>query len=152
MAEVFDLRLYAQRYLPGGSLELPFDAQTPFSCLLDVKVHIADEAFDNLAQALLDAGMRFVLISGVESERLCERLNDLLDAGVYHENGRHALGHACDGEPLAETLEYFLLPSDLAPVNLLLTIGDAAAFRQTRTAANAVVQSLDGGRVRIPGS
>jgi hypothetical protein len=142
MGEIFEQPFYSCRHLPGAELQLPLPAETPFACLIHTAAYISDDAFRELARSLLDGGMRYAIITGLESERLTDALDALLEEGEYHQDGRTALAAADDGETPEEAMEYFALPSGIAPANLLLTIGAEEDFQESLVLFDRVVKRM----------
>lgn len=141
MGVVMDIPLYSCRYLPKEDLALPLEGENGFSCLLRAAAHISDDAFRDLGRQLLGAGMRYAVCNGVECDRLSDLLNELLEEGEYHLEGRTAAA-CCDDGSFEEALEYFILPSGMAPANLVLTLGDQAAFQATLESTGDVVEKM----------
>jgi hypothetical protein len=131
MGAIHERPFYACRYAPGGALSLPFNHGTPFSCLLNASIHISDEQFRVLAEGLLGLGMRQAICAGIEGERLSDLLNDLLEDGSYHLDGRTAYTCAYEEEPIEEVMELFALPCGTSPANLLVSIGNETMYRTT---------------------
>jgi hypothetical protein len=122
---------------------LPLDGDDGFCCLIHAAVHISDDQFLELAGRLLRNRMRCAVVSGVESERLGDLLDELLEDGEYHDNGRMALAEVCDEEPLEEALEYFVLPNGMATNNLLVYIGDEQGFATALETFAEVVDRME---------
>jgi hypothetical protein len=137
MGTILNEPFYACRATPGELPELPFQSQ-PFTCFLRAATYIGDEDFKLLATTLLRSRMRHAVCAGVESDRLADLLNEILEEGEFHENGRAAMACSYEDDPLEEVLEYFALPSGMAPANLLLTIGSETAFAETLAAFRKV--------------
>lgn len=142
MGHVFDQPLYSCRCQPGAAFDLPFDERQPFACLINAAVHIPDSAFVNLARRLLERNMRFAVCAGIESDRLADLLNDVLEEGEYHDEGRTAVAASYEDEPVEEAMEYFILPSGIAPASLVVTIGDEPVFRATLNVLDRVVRRM----------
>ena len=141
MGTIFGHPFYSARYAPGMELTLPFEEQ-PFACLIQAEVHVGDDAFRSMAGALLERQMRFALCCGLECERLSDLINDLLEDGAFHQDGRTAVCTAHEDEPVADVMEYFALPSGVAPTNLLLTLGGQPAFEQSYHTFSQVAERM----------
>ncbi len=142
MGHVFDQPVYSCRCMPNEAIDLPFQDGQPFTCLINAAVHIQDSAFVTLARHLLTRNMRFAVCAGIESDRLADLLNELLEEGEYHQEGRSAAVASYDDEPVEEAMEYFILPSGIAPASLVITIGDEPVFRAALNVLDRVVRRM----------
>lgn len=131
MGKVFCYPFYSCRFAAGNDIEIPFESKKPFVCLINAAEHISSEKFRDLAKFLLDNNMRYAICAGIEAERLSDVLNELLEEGEYHENGRSAIASGYEEDPIEEVMEYFALPSGIAQNNLIVTIGNDRMFKTT---------------------
>ncbi|MHC4883874.1 MAG: hypothetical protein ACYTGH_02200 [Planctomycetota bacterium] len=142
MGLVFDQPFYSCRYQPTQPLVLPFAKHQPFSCLINVGVRVDESEVRTLAEALLKADMRFALCTGVDGEIFSDVLNELLESGEYHVDGRSSVATSHSDDPIEEVMEYFALPSGMAPFNLVLSIGDETIFKATLSVFQRVVDKM----------
>ncbi|MFH0910565.1 MAG: hypothetical protein V1918_03525 [Planctomycetota bacterium] len=141
MGKVFDRPFYSCQFLPGKPLVLPFAPQS-FVCLINASSYVSDEHFKALALSLLQQRMRAAICCGIESERLNDLLNELLEDGQFHDNGRTAMATAYEDDPLEEVMEYFALPAGIASTSLLLSIGDDRMFKSTLQTFSSVIERM----------
>ena len=86
--------------------------------------------------------MRYAICSGIDSVRLSGILTDLLETGEFRDDCRTAIAYANEEEPIEEAMEYFALPSGIAPVNLLVTIGNERIYKTTLRLFNRVAEKM----------
>ncbi|MBN1257142.1 MAG: hypothetical protein JXA52_05495 [Planctomycetes bacterium] len=142
MGSILGQPFYSCRYLPGKKLSLPFKSGQTFSCLINTAVRIDDDQFKALAEMLLKNKMRYAICSGIDSERFSGLLTELLESGEYRDDGRTAIACSNEQEPIEEAMEYFALPSGIAPVNLLVTIGNERIYKTTLRVFTRVAQRM----------
>ncbi|MHC4872411.1 MAG: hypothetical protein ACYTFY_11250 [Planctomycetota bacterium] len=141
MGKILCQPFYSCRIKAGDKPELPFKKQ-PFVCLINAAEHISSDDFREIAQFLLDNNMRYAICAGIEADRLSDVLNELLEEGHFHENGRTAVAIGYEEDPIEEIMEYFALPSGIAPVNLLVSIGNTRTFKTTLQVFNGVAKKM----------
>ncbi len=121
--------VYSFRYTVGCKLKMPFAENQPFTCLINAAKNIKSEDFEHLALFLLNNNMRYVVCTGIEADRLADVLNEILFDGSFHQEGRTAVVTSHEDDPIEEVMEYFALPSGMAPVSLIVSIGNKRTFK-----------------------
>ncbi|MCC8189855.1 MAG: hypothetical protein LIP77_04340 [Planctomycetes bacterium] len=144
MGTLHDQRFYAIR-ANGTDLRLPFTAQ-PFTALVDMTIPVDDSVLQGYAEALIGHGCVQAVCRGEDSGRLVAIFDRLAEQGELDQNGTPFTSMALDDEPLDEAIQYFVLPSGLARIGLLMVIGDTGNFQNAiegfSTAAGAIRESI----------
>jgi hypothetical protein len=111
--------------------------------LINASSSISDDDFRKLVEFLLENRMRSAICCGINAEHLADVLNEMLEGGDYHEDGRTAMTIAYEEEPIEEVLEYFALPDGVGSASLLLNIGNDRVFKTTLTVFTKVVERME---------
>ncbi|MCL1999998.1 MAG: hypothetical protein FWG74_01070 [Planctomycetes bacterium] len=112
----------------GSNLRFPFAAQ-PFTAMVEVSSSIDEALLRQYAGSLIAHGCVQAICRGEESSRLVDIFDDLAELGDQENNSIPFTSMCLDDEPLAEALQYFVLPTGLASVGLLMVIGGSGDFQ-----------------------
>ncbi len=144
LGTLHDQRFYAIR-ANGASLRFPFASQ-PFTAMVDVPGSVDETLLKQYAGELIDHGCVQAICRGEESSRLVDIFDDLAERGDLDRNGIPFTSMCLDDEPLAEAIQYFVLPCGLASVGLLMVIGESGDFQNAiqgfSSAAGAIKESI----------
>ena len=127
MGSFHEQRFYAIR-AHGPDLRFPFAAQ-PFTAMVDVSSAVDATRLRKYAGDLIAHGCVQAVCRGEDSFRLVEIFDSLAESGGMDKNGIPFTSMCLDEEPLTEAIHYFVLPSGLARIGLLMVIGEAGDFQ-----------------------
>lgn len=127
LGSLHDQKFYAVR-ANNAELQFPFSAQ-PFTAMVDLAGQVDDATLKGYAAQLMAHGCVQCVCRGEEASRLSEIFETMTELGEMDSRGMPFTSMCIDDEPLNEAIQYFVLPSGLASVGLLVVIGDAADFQ-----------------------
>lgn len=114
-------RFYAVRAAHGENLTIPF-ARKKFSALINVLGKFSEDELREIGLKLLKHGLVCAVCIGNAAERMSEILDELIDNHNFTFDGFTPYTQIGDGS-LADSLEFFTLPTGLTDVSLILTLG-----------------------------
>ena len=138
-----DQDFYAVRYESARPLEFPF-AQQKFGALLNLAAATSREELEKIARQLLEHGLAYALCAGDQAEEMSEIIDRLIDEGAYSNDGFTPYTSVEDG--LSEALEYFVLPTGITSISLIITIGN----NDDQGSALDLFDNLFGGEIESP--
>ncbi|MDR1611449.1 MAG: hypothetical protein LBT97_01560 [Planctomycetota bacterium] len=122
---------YGQKFFAlkasGPDLKLPFDRQ-PFTALVDIASEKDDVILEEYAKSLISHGCVQAICRGCGAERMDGIFHRLAEEGCLDRDGVAFTSMCAEEETLHESLHYFVLPSGLASIGLVLVIGEARDF------------------------
>jgi len=114
-------RFYAIRFAAGQTLEIPF-GRKKFSALINVTGNFSDDELRKIGLKLLKHGLVCAVCIGNAAEKMSNILDELIDNNNFTFDGFTPYTQLGDGS-LADSLEFFTLPTGLTDVSLILTLG-----------------------------
>ncbi len=126
LGSLYEQKFYAMR-VEGNQLKFPFAAK-PFTALVDIRGDVDQELLKGYARELVAHGCVQAVCRGVEAGLMNDIFGCISEEGASDVNGLPFTSMSVDEEPLEESVEYFILPSGLAGVGLIMVIGDSDAF------------------------
>lgn len=127
LGTLHEQKFYAVR-AKDAELRFPFPAQ-PFTAMVDMTGEVDDAILKGYAAQLMKYGCVQCVCRGEEAARLSDIFDAMAELGEMDASGAPFTAMCVDDEPLNEAIEYFVLPSGLASVGLLLVIGGTEAFQ-----------------------
>jgi hypothetical protein len=123
--------LYGQKFFAlkaaGPDLKFPFGPQ-PFTALVTICSDRDDAVLGEYAKTLVSHGCVQAICRGDGAERMDGAFASLAECGGLDRNGVAFTSMCLGDESFGEALHYFVLPSGLAAIGLVLVIGDANDF------------------------
>lgn len=129
-------RFYAVRFTHGEDFALPF-ARKKFSALINAVGKFSDEELREIGLKLLQHGLVCAVCIGNAAEKMSEILDELIDDHNFTFDGFTPYSHVEDGS-LADSLEFFSLPTGLTTVSLILTLGSGDDHNATVDMMNSL--------------
>lgn len=117
-------RFYAVRAAHGEDLAIPF-ARKKFSALINVRGKFSEDELREIGLKLLKHGLVCAVCIGDAAEKMSKILDDLIDDHNFTFDGFTPYTQTGDGT-LADSLEFFTLPTGLTDVSLILTLGGSS--------------------------
>lgn len=127
LGTLYEQKFYALR-AAGKTLDYPFAART-FTALVDSNTSLSDDVLRHYVDSLLNHGCIHVICRGHDAERLSSIFDETVDERGLTHDGYTMTSMIYDEDDLEETVGYFVLPTGLADVGLLLVIGDSGDFK-----------------------
>ena len=117
-------RFYVVRASHGEGLTIPF-ARKKFSALINVRGKFSEDELREIGLKLLKHGLVCAVCIGDAAEKMSSILDDLIDDHNFTFDGFTPYTQTGDGS-LADSLEFFTLPTGLTDVSLILTLGGSS--------------------------
>lgn len=131
-------RFYAVRAAHGENLAIPF-ARKKFSALINVLGKFSEDELREIGLKLLKHGLVCAVCIGDAAEKMSEILDELIDNHNFTFDGFTPYTQMGDGS-LADSLEFFTLPTGLTDVSLILTLGGSSDHNATVDMMNSLFE------------
>lgn len=136
-----DQRFYALRWQHGMDFALPF-ARKKFSALINALGKFSEAELREIGLKLLKHGLVCAVCIGDAAEKMSEILDELIDNNNFTFDGYTPYTQVGDGS-LADSLEFFTLPTGLTDVSLILTLGSGSDHNATVDMMNSLFELED---------